>query len=168
MRFGDKPQIFISSRMQPELIDERRAIVDAIEGTGMAVAWYWERDGYAAGDTYMDVCLRQIATSDGLVLILGSDLTANVRREYEAAKRNGHQCYVFVKDLAHRDAQLARFLDRQRRSVTMRNFQNLSELRTHCIDALAAAWKNSIHAQRLPKRQTRTRSTKPPTAGDMT
>ena len=70
---ASKLQVFVSSRMHAELEAERFAAAEAVERTSMARAWYWERDGQAAGDRYADICLRHVLESDALVLLLGTD-----------------------------------------------------------------------------------------------
>ncbi len=148
-----KLQVFVSSRMHAGLDAERLAVADALEGTGIARAWYWERDGHAAAGRYSDICLHHVLASDGLVLLLGGDLSPRVRKEYTAARRAGHPCYIFVKEGCQQDLQVSRFLERQRRSLSTRNFHNLSELRSHVVDALATEVARSWRERRMPARQ---------------
>jgi hypothetical protein len=130
-------RVFVSSRMDAGLEHERVAVAEAVEGTGIARAWYWERDGQASPGRYTDICVQEVLASDGLVLILCGDLSPRVRREYKTARDAGRPCYIFMKEDCQQDIHVRRFVDRQRRSLTMRNFQNISELRSHVVESLA-------------------------------
>lgn len=144
-----KLQLFVSSRIKQGLKRERLAVISALEDTSMARTWHWERDGSAADEGYLTVCTRHAHSSDGLVLILGKDLSPNVMAEYVAARTASRPCYAMVKDGCRQDDQLQRFLVQEQPHVTIRRFKNLSELKSHVIDMIASdmaqSWR-SAHA----------------------
>lgn len=143
-----KLQLFVSSRIKRGLKRERLAVISALEGTSMARAWHWERDGYAVDERYLDVCTRHIHSSDGLVLILGKDLSPSVMAEYVAARSASRPCYAMVKDGCRQDDRLRRFLDQEHPYVIIRRFKNLSELKSHVIDTISS---DIAHSWRLAR-----------------
>jgi hypothetical protein len=79
---SDDLKLFISSKMRGGVFTiERQGCAEALEGTGMARAWYWERDADAGPYSDLHICLGHAATADGLVLLLGDELTDTTRQE---------------------------------------------------------------------------------------
>lgn len=115
----------------------------------MAGTWHWERDGYVTEEGYLTVCMHHVHSSDGLVLILGKDLSPNVMAEYAAARAASRPCYVMVKDGCHQDDNLQRFLIQEQRHVTIRRFKNLSELKSHVIDTISSDMAQSWPSARV-------------------
>ena len=136
--FGSgKLQVFLSSRIHGGFDNERSEVADAVEGTGMAQAWYWERDGYANPEGYREVCILHAKSSDALVMLVDDEISAGMQLEFDAAKAAGRPCYVFIKEECQQGEQLRRSLDEAGVTGAMPNFRNLSELRSHVINALA-------------------------------
>src|SRR5438876_10064041 len=83
---GPATRIFISSKMAGGAFkNERPAAARAIESLPEFRAWYWERDARAGPYSSRDLCTKTARTSDGLVLILGDELTPITRDEFVAA-----------------------------------------------------------------------------------
>lgn len=146
--FGRPPhlKVFVSSQMQGDVLArERRAAIAAITGLGFAVAWAWERDAHAGPYCAEGVCVGHASTSDGLVLILGAELTRVTELEYKAAKTQGAACYILCKDGVKRDARTETFIRRERDHAITLSFRNTNELRSHIINAL---YTNAVQAVR--------------------
>ena len=132
-----KLKIFVSSQMAGFVLDaERQAAVKAIESTGFAAPWSWEHDAHAGPYSAEGVCLGHARTSDGLVLIIATDLTPMTRREYQEAYRAGAPCYIFLKEGTIRSPGAAQFVEDERTRAVTTNFGNDSELRTLITRAL--------------------------------
>src|SRR5581483_1321095 len=136
----DVQKIFISSKMRGEVLAvERVAAAEAVEEIpGFARAWYWERDADAGPYCSEAVCLGHAATADGLVLILGDELTPITRKEYELAYGRGVPTYLLIDQRVVQNEEAKRFVDEQRTSAETiyRGFANVSELQTHILEAL--------------------------------
>lgn len=145
-------KIFVSSRMHGGLDDERVAVAEAIEGTGFARAWYWERDAYAGPYSSESVCLGHARTSDGLVLLLARELSRVTRLEYEAAREYGVPCYILLKDAVERDEEVLAFIERERAHAITVGFRNISELRTQVTGALVHHAVQSIRRDIVRRR----------------
>jgi len=142
--------IFISSKMAGGVyVTERRRCAETIDGTGMAGAWYWERDANAGPYCSVEVCLRQAAHADGLILILGDQLTDTTRQEYEVARGRGLPTFVFVDQRQTQNAEAQAFVTAARGHSVTKNFANEDELRTHVLAALAEfvtrSWRQNSH-----------------------
>lgn len=116
-RPSTEAKIFVSSHMgrRNVLRAERKAAADAIESTGFARAWYWERDAHAGPYSSERLCVGAAATSDGLVLILARKLTRVTRMEYQAAYGAGVPCFIFFKEGVRRDPDVNAFIANGRR-----------------------------------------------------
>ncbi len=138
---------------------EREAAAHAIESTGIARAWYWERDAHAGPYSSERTCVGMAATSDGLVLILARKLTRVTRLEYQAAHQAGAPCFIFVKQGVRLDPDVRRFIAQERRhgAITVA-FGSLEELRTRIIDALQAHVVGASRRRALEVRLYRSRS----------
>ena len=116
---------------------ERETAIAATNSVGIACAWAWETDARAGEYCSEAVCIGHAKTSDVLILILGSDLTPITEKEYEAAGSSYAQRIILVKDGIQRRRAAREFLAKERANKsTTKNFQNLSELRSHIIEAL--------------------------------
>jgi hypothetical protein len=157
MLFGRQPllKVFVSSQMRgPRIREERRAAVDAIEATGLATAWHWERDARAGPYSARDVCIEHAATSDGLVLILAGRLTPVTKAEYTAARNASVPRYVLLRQGARRNAAARGFVRQQQKSSITRSFHNTSELKTHISDALKHNAIQSVRREIARRRAT--------------
>ncbi len=146
----EKLKIFVSSKMAGGVyVLERKHCAKSIDGSGFARAWFWERDAQAGPYSSEQVCLQQAATSDGLILILGDDLTPITGKEFDVAHRRKIPTFVFADERQPRNAETeAFFRSVQGHSVT-KNFENVAELETHVTGALlqfaARSWRRTSH-----------------------
>lgn len=131
-------KIFISSEMgSGSLRRERKAAAEAINDSGLAIPWRWEKDAQAGPYSCAKVCLGQARTSDGLVLILADRLTRMTRREYLEARSQHVPRYIMLKEKTNRDKAADRFVRREQNNRCVTGpFRNLSELKTRIIGAL--------------------------------
>jgi hypothetical protein len=139
--FGRPPlwKVFLSSKMRGgSLRAERTAAIEAIDSqSGLAFAWAWEKNSRAGQYCAEAVCVGHAKTCDVLILILGSDLTPVTEKEFEAAGGECAQRVILVKDGVRMRRATKEFLERQRDESTIKKFRNVSELRSHIIDALS-------------------------------
>lgn len=139
-------KVFVSSRMRGGVLNgERNAAARAIEGTGLAQAWYWERDARAGPYSSEGVCLGHARTCDALVLILAQDLTRVTRAEYVAAKGEGAACFIMLKDGVARTKEVHKFIAGEQEHAITVEFRNVSELGTLIVEALR---HNAVQATR--------------------
>jgi hypothetical protein len=131
-------KVFVSSQMRRRVLhSERMATVEAVESTGLATAWHWERDARAGPYCSEEVCVGNASTSDGLILLLARRLTPITRAEFEAASRNGVPCYVFMRQGSRQDAATRTFVrEHQSGALVTKAFGNTSELQTEVKEAL--------------------------------
>ena len=150
----DHLRIFVSSKMRGgSLAAERAAARDAVDAYPKHKAWLWERDTAAGPYSSVAACLGKAATSDGLILIVGEDLTPITRREYFAALREGVPPYVFVKDGLARTTKAQRFIRaQQNKKVVTANFANTRELKTQIRAALGGYQIYAIRLANLNRR----------------
>lgn len=165
-RPADTLRVFVSSQMRDNVLaDERRAAADTINDSPMHHAWCWEDDAPAGAYHSEDECVGYAGSSDGLVLLLGSELTRVTRAEYETARRNGAERFIFLRQSDELDATAKTFIEGEQRNRTVtRNFANLSELRTSVTSAL---WHSAVRAcrnEQLRRRDVELGSA-PPSAG---
>jgi hypothetical protein len=146
-------KIFVSSKMAGgAFVAERLSCAATIDRTGYARAWYWERDANAGPYCSEKVCVGHAAMSDGLILILGDQLTDITRKEYEVARRRHIPTFVFIDQRAKPDAETQAFIETvrngRRRSVT-KDFANLAELESHVQTALmqcvSGSWRRASY-----------------------
>jgi|GEM_PF-3389533 len=140
IEYGRPPRlkIFLSSRMADgSLKQEREAAYKAINVTRIAKAWAWEWSSRAGPYSTSSVCLGQARTSDGLVLLLGGELSEITRKEYEVAYSAGKPCYIFVKDGVEQSEEVRAFIKQERdKGCVTRIFRTLPELRTEITEAI--------------------------------
>lgn len=145
-------RVFVSSRMDGSLARERQAARDSVRRFPHMRPWLWEENAMPGLTNYEQECTRMAGTSDQLVLIVGQDLSALTRAEYEAAERGGAGRYVMVRDGHQQHPELIEFLGRQVGLVPTRRFANLAELDTHLHRALNDATVRDVRLQSLARR----------------
>jgi hypothetical protein len=118
------------------LKEERIAAAKVIDGSGFARAWYWERDANAGPYCSEQLCLGMARTSDGLVLLLASDITPITQREFMEARKHGVPCFVFQKDDAEPDDEVRAIVDLARSDGITVKFRNISELQTQILSSI--------------------------------
>jgi hypothetical protein len=140
-------RVFVSSQMRDDVLAaERRATADTINASPIHHAWCWE-DNAPAGAYHSEAeCLGYAGTSDGLVLLLGPELTRVTRAEYEIARKNGADRFILIRKGDVLEAATQTFVETEQKNRTVtRNFANLSELRTTLTEAL---WNSAVRASR--------------------
>lgn len=154
-RDAEALRVFISSRMNGSLDDERAAVVEAISTFPTHRAWAWENDAPAGALHSENECIGYARSSDELVLLLATDLTPITEAEYQAAKSNGAQRYILIREREGEDREdrVTQFIAQERddRTVT-RNFQNTAELRTHLVNSIKQAQVRAAREQILFRR----------------
>jgi hypothetical protein len=153
----DDVLIFISSRMRGyEVVREQCA--KTIEGTGIMRAWYWERDARAGPRSAPHVCLQRAGTSDGLILIVGRELSDITRQEYEAATGRHIPTFVFVDQSKKQTKVTKDFIAAAQGKVTTGVFANENELRSNVLNAVrecnSRMWRTAAHGYWEHKRST--------------
>jgi hypothetical protein len=145
---GPRLRIFVSSQMRGGVLAaERAAAIALVRSIPFFEPWCWEDNAYASTSCSEEVCVGSARTSDGLLLILGDDLTPITEREYREAKSRGVTCMILVKEGVKHTVRAAQFLAEEQASdaVTVR-FANISEFRSHITTALrgnvAASWRH--------------------------
>lgn len=138
-RNTEELRVFVSSQMDGTLDAERRAAAKTINESQTHRAWWWEDDSSSGSYWAEAECIGYAGCSDGLLLLFGTTLTRVTRGEYEAARANGADCYIFIRDSDQMDAAAASFVQtQQRQSAVTRKFANLSELQSGLTRALHA------------------------------
>ncbi len=165
-RRADSLRVFVSSQMRDDVLaTERRVVVETINDSPMHHAWCWEDDAPAGALHSEAECLGYAASSDGLVLLLASELTAVTRAEYEAARQNGADRYVFLRTGVQLGADAKRFVEQEQRDRTItKNFANVSELRTSLTGALMSSAVRASREEGLRRRSVELGSTPPTNA----
>jgi hypothetical protein len=122
-------QVFISSKMREDALKaERDAARKAIRGLGFASAWDWESHGVAGPRRPMTVCLQAVRQSQAIVLLLGTDLTPNTKREHRLAVSLHIPDFIFAKE-GERTPDADRYLNANKRRATVSDFRTVEELR---------------------------------------
>ena len=144
--------VFISSKMRGGVyVVERARCAETVDRTGLVRAWYWERDANAGPYCSLELCLRRAASVDGLILILGDELTDTTRQEYEVARGRSIPTFVFIDQRETQNDDAKTFVEsvRNHHSVT-KNFGNIVELETHVLSALrdfnSRSWRTQVNA----------------------
>jgi hypothetical protein len=157
--------LFVSSKMAGGVyVVERERCAYAVEGTGIARAWYWERDANAGPYCSESICLGRAAAADGLIVILGDELTPITRQEYEVARARDVPTFIFIDERATQDAGARAFVWAERGHSVTKNFRNVSELQTHVVDALkhfaVQSWRRTTYATWRRRRRGRWRASR--------
>jgi hypothetical protein len=128
------------------LADERRAAANTINDSPFHHAWCWEDNAPAGALHSEDECVGHARTSDGLVLLLADELTRVTRAEYVAARENGANRYIFMREGASRTDETQQVIKTERERTTItRSFANISELKTGLTKALM---ESAVRAER--------------------
>lgn len=124
--------------MNGTLDGERKIAADTIERLVTHRAWWWERDAPTGVLHSENECVKFARTSDGIVLLVGGELSPIVYSEYRAAKIASAERYIFIRvregDVLPADVR--DFVDHERKTAVTRNFQNEAELESHLYQAL--------------------------------
>jgi ribosomal protein S18 acetylase RimI-like enzyme len=121
--------VFISSVMDTSVDDltaERRSAVETINALPITRSWAFEFSPASADpldESYMD----KVDECDIFLLILGTEITEPVRREYDRAVTLKKRRLVFVKDLPTRASEAAEWLA-VRQDVKWERFHEHSDL----------------------------------------
>lgn len=159
---GGELKIFVSSKMRQRAFGRaRKAAVEAIESLEGYKAWCWERDSHAGPYSSEAVCLGQAGASDGLVLLLGDELTGITEQEYRVAKDHGVPCYIMVKSGAKPDGNVKQFVRQEREASVTSRYRNLSELRTTVTGALLEFGRRAHREKMLATRRKYARRSRP-------
>lgn len=147
---------FVSSRMNGTLDDERKVAAKTIERLVTHRAWWWERDAPTGVLHSENECIQFARTSDGLVLLVGGELSAIVRAEYAAAKKAAAERYIFirVRDGEDLPRDVDEFIKRERATAVTRNFQNVAELESHLYNAVIHSTVRAGREVQIERRRT--------------
>lgn len=151
-RDPDHARVFVSSKMNGTLNDERRTAVEVINTISNHRAWWWEDDAPMGVLHSEHECTAFAQTSDGLVLLVAGALSKIVYAEYFAARHGGAERYIFIRSGEQLPDDVQQFIDQQRGEAVTRNFQNLDELRTHLRNALGRSLVRALRIQLLDRR----------------
>jgi len=104
--------LFISSKMQ-ELIEERRAVQDALSDYHMN-GWLWEKDAGARPESIRHTYLKEVEACDLYIGLFWLGYGPYTIEEFEHARVHKKPCLVYEKheDVERRDPQLKAFLER--------------------------------------------------------
>jgi len=153
---GPDTRIFISSKMAGGVFrGERPATARAIESLPEFRAWFWERDARAGPYSSRDLCIKTARTSDGLVLILGDELTPITRDEFLAAHGAGVPCFIFLDERRKRTPEAEAFVRREWKRAVTQPFGSARELEQRVRLALIEFARNNWRYQLLEHRARR-------------
>ena len=168
-----RPRVFISSVME-DYGDIRDAASDGIRQAGCEPVR--AEDFSAASVSPRNACLDGVRSADALVLLLGARYgflgpsgLAVTEEEYDEARKNHKQVFVFLQDGVSREPQQQAFADRVQHYVDghwRKVFDDPADLRELVRGAVAAADLARVPGHRA-KAETRIRSTlnrRPPEA----
>jgi len=121
----EKLIVFISSRINDEMKQARRAVRQAIEELPLTRPWLFE-EAPAAAVPLDESYLRWVGKCDLFIMLLGEDVTDAVKTEWETASQSCKPRLAFLKTGAQDDAawEFARGLD-----VKWKEYGSLAELR---------------------------------------
>jgi hypothetical protein len=131
--------------------EERRLCAEVIDKTGLFASWTWERNANAGPYCSLDICLGNASTVDGLILILGDELTDVTRQEYEVARGRHIPRFVLIDQRKAQNEAAEAFIQtvRAEPGVT-KSFENLVELETYVLEAIremnSRNWRSHAHA----------------------
>jgi hypothetical protein len=130
-------RIFVSSKMRGgTYVEERLLCAEVIDRTGLFQSWTWERNTKAGPYCALDICLGHAATVDGLILIVGDELTDTTRQEYEVARARGVRTFVLIDQRETQTEETREFIAQVRAEAVTQSFENLAELEAHVIGAI--------------------------------
>ncbi|GAA2050075.1 hypothetical protein [Leifsonia soli] len=148
-------RIFVSSKMDGSLDDERKLTAKAVESLAAHQAWWWERDAPAGVLHSVRECVQIAATSDGLILLVAGPLSEIIKAEYSAAKEAEAERYIFIRTPDELPDEVETFINAERASVVTRNFQNADELEAHVYRSLTSSAIRAHREVQLERRRKR-------------
>jgi hypothetical protein len=153
-------RFFVSSRMNGTLDIERKIAADTIERLVTHRAWWWERDAPTGVLHSENECVKFARTSDGIVLLVGGELSPIVYSEYRAAKTASAERYIFVRVREGEvlPADVGAFVERERSTAVTRNFRNEAELESHLYQALIHTSVRAARAVQIERHRKEVRS----------
>ncbi|WAB82525.1 hypothetical protein OVN18_05855 [Microcella daejeonensis] len=160
-RDHDRARVFISSRMNKTLDNERRAAADAVDRVSGHKAWWWEQDAPIGVLHSWNECIGFARTSTGLILLVAGELSAIVYAEYQAARDGGADRYILVRETDDLPPEVAGFIkEQQKTEAVTRNFRNIDELQTHIHQALTRSLVRALNEQVVARRGAGRRTSK--------
>lgn len=129
--------IFVSSVMDKRLEDlatERDAAIQAISSLRITRPWAFE-NAPASSDPPVQTYLEKVDECDLFVLILGSELTDPVEREYQRAVSLGKPRLVFIKNVSKRTPRATEWLSK-RQDVKYARFYTSDDLADQVLAAV--------------------------------
>ena len=157
-RDNDHARIFVSSKMDGTLDAERQRTASAIDSLDTHKSWWWEEDAPHGVLHSENECIKFARTSDGLILLIGGDLSRIIYSEFAAAKDADAERYIFIRDGDAIPQEVKDFIARERDSVITRNFQNVAELETHVYQSLKRTAVRALREVQLERRRRRNTS----------
>lgn len=146
-------RIFVSSKMDGSLDEERQRAAAVIERRPTHTAWWWERDAPIGVLHSVKECAQFAGTSDGLLLIVAGPLSDVIYQEYQAAKEAQAERYILIRgDFDELPSEVREFIRRERGSVVTRNFKNANELESLLHDALNMTAVRAMREVQLMRR----------------
>lgn len=158
-RDHDHARIFISSKMDGSLDEERSRTAAAVNRLDTHKAWWWEADAPAGVLHSENECIKFAGSSDGLILLVAGDLSKIIYSEFSAAVDASAERYIFIRDDGDIPDEVRAFIKKERESVVTRNFQNVAELETHVYQSLKRTAVRAMREVQLERR--RRKSVKP-------
>lgn len=152
-RAQEELRVFVSSRMNQTLDDERRAAASIINTFPHRRAWLWEDDAPAGAYHSEDECVGLAGGSDELVLILGKDLSRVTRAEFEAARDAGAQRYIFISQQVQQDEEVEEFIVTERGSAVTRYYRNSEEFNSLLHKSLSVSAVRAFREQLARRRR---------------
>jgi len=154
-RDHEHARIFISSKMDGSLDDERKRTATVIGRLETHKAWWWEVDAPSGVLHSEKECIKFAGTSDGLILLIAGDLSTIIYSEFAAAVDAEAERYIFIRENEILPDHVKDFIAKQRGSVVTRNFQNIAELETHVYQSLKRTAVRAMREVQLERRRRR-------------
>jgi hypothetical protein len=151
-RDSESLRIFISSKMDGSLDEERRQAAEAVDRLDAHKAWWWEQDAPAGVLHSEKECIGIAATSDGLILLIAGAISPIIYAEYDAARGARAATYIFIRDDANIPEAERQFIQRERMTGVTRNFRNTAELETHVYQSLKKAAVRAMRDLQIHRR----------------
>lgn len=134
-RESQSTRVFVSSRLDGSMAEERQTARDTINSYEAHEAWAWEDFG-TSNDKHMELCVAAAGRSDLLFAIIGETVTEGVRAELEAARRAEVPDHIFVRCATQPTSSVSAFIAEKGAQAKAYNFQNAAELRSQMTSVL--------------------------------
>jgi hypothetical protein len=157
----DRLKVFVSSRTK-ELEAERAAVKESIEELKFAAILFENEP--ASGKRPDEASLELVDAADVIVLLLGFELSAIVRREYERAveRKIGDSILVFIKAVPH-NSEMSDFISKIEDRHKRVRFHDETELRHGVHQALVGLVSSAVRrVNRLPGQEVASVAGPPP------